>query len=177
MVKNKFPIQFNVRLILLNESNELLLMCIDDPKTKSVGKEYNGRFWTMIGGQVEVGETIMEAATRELFEETRMSKKNVEFGPLVWQGEFDLILRGKPTHIRQQFIVVKTKKKTFSLAGLTQDEVNTVKHLSWFSLDKIINSTEIIYPILLPNYLSDIIAGKYPNKPLKINLATEQKCN
>lgn len=102
-----------------------------------------------------------------------MSKEDIEFGPLVWFGELDLILYGKPAHIKQQFIVARTKQKTLSLAHLTQGETKVVKHLAWFSLDCIVNSGEIIYPVLLPDYLPDIIAGKYPEEPFEINLAVE----
>ena len=47
--------------------------------------------------------------------------------------------------------------------------------MSWFSLDRIINSGEVIHPVLLPKYLPDIIAGKYPEEPLEIDLTAEAR--
>ena len=92
-------------------------------------------------------------------------------GRLSGLGEYDLILYGKPTHIKQRFIVAKTKQQALSLANLTQDEAKIVTQLAYFSLHDIIHSNEIIYSIPLPDYLPDIIAGKYPRDPIEINLS------
>ena len=167
---SQYPLRNVVRIILLNENNELLLMCIDDPQTKPIKEKYKGPFWTLVGGEIKKEETLLEAATRELFEETGINKKNVLFGPVVWFGEFDLLVYGKPTHMKQTFIVAKTKQKDVFLAKLTASEKKTVKNLVWFSLEKIMNRGEIIYPIVLPDYLPNIIKEIYPKKPIKINL-------
>lgn len=170
-MNNNYPVRQGVRIILLNEANELLLMCIDDSKIRSIGGKYEGIFWVLIGGEMEANETVLDAAEREVFEETGIGRDNIKFGPIVWFGEKDLILYGKPTHIKEKYIVARTNKTTLSLANLVAHEAQIVKHLEWFSLKKITNSREIIYPVLLPKYLPDIIAGKYPKEPLEINLA------
>jgi 8-oxo-dGTP pyrophosphatase MutT (NUDIX family) len=148
-------------------------MCIDDPTTTSIGVDYNGRFWTLIGGEIEPNETIRDAVAREVFEETGLTREDIEFGPHVWFGELDLILNGKPRHIRQEFVVARARHRCVSLANLTEAEKKVVKQVSWFSLDRIINSGEVIHPIRLPEYLPEILAGKYPEEPLEINLAAE----
>lgn len=163
-----YPIRNSVRIILLNDQNELLLMCIDDPRTKQIGEEYKGRFWTLAGGEIENGEDIEKTAIRELAEETGLSEKDIELGPVVWTGELDLILYGKPTHIKEKYIVARTKKKDVSITNLTEEEIGVVKELAWFSLNQITNSKETIFPTLLSQYLPDIIKGDYPKKPLEI---------
>jgi hypothetical protein len=52
-------------------------------------------------------------------------------------------------------------------------EKKVVQKIKWFSLEKIKNSKEVIFPILLPEYLPDIISKKYPRKPIKIDLAKQ----
>lgn len=165
-----YPVRNAVKVVLLNDADELLLMCMDDPTITSIGEESRGPFWTLIGGEIESNETIRDAAEREVFEETGLGKEDIEFGPIVWFGELDLTLYGKPTHIRQDFIVARTKRKEISLVNLTSYEKEVVKRVSWFSLDRIINSGEVVHPVVLPNYLPDIIAGKYPEEPLEIDL-------
>jgi 8-oxo-dGTP pyrophosphatase MutT (NUDIX family) len=166
-----FPTRNSVKVLLLNDKNELLLMCAEDPATTTVGGEYHGRFWFPIGGEVESGESIQEAALREIYEETGIKEEEVELGPIVWYGEFDLVLGGTLTHLKQIFIVAKTKKTNIALSKPTEWEKTVVKKIAWFSYEEIKNSDEVIYPVLLSEYLPDILLGKYPKKPLEIDLA------
>ncbi len=168
-----YPVRKAVKVVLLNDADEILLMCLDDPTITSIGEESRGPFWTLIGGEIEPDETIRDAAEREVLEETGLGKGDIEFGPIVWFGELDLVLYGKPTHIRQEFIVARTKRSGISLANLTSYEKEVVKTVSWFSLDRIIQSGEVVHPAVLPKYLPDIIAGKYPEEPIEIDLTTE----
>ena len=170
-----YPLRNAVKVVLLNDADELLLMCMDDPTITSIGEEYGGHFWTLIGGEIEPNESIREAAEREVFEETGLTKEDIELGPQVWFGELDLILYGKPMHIKQDFIVARTRHSNISLENLTGYEKKVVRQVSWFSLDRIINSGEVIHPVILPKYLPDIIAGKYPEEPFEIDLTTEAK--
>jgi hypothetical protein len=52
---------------------------------------------------------------QKIFEETGLKENEIELGPVVWKGEFDLILSGKKRKMKQQFIVVKTSKKKLYL--------------------------------------------------------------
>lgn len=164
-------IRNSVKIILLNDNDEMLLMCVEDPNTTSLDKKNHGRFWFPIGGKIEKGESIEDAAIREIFEETGLLKEEIEQGPIVWFGEFDFILKGIMTRQKETFIVARTKQKNVSLTNLDDWEKNVVQKIDWFSLEKIKNSKEVIFPILLPKYLPDIISRKYPKKPMKIDLA------
>lgn len=170
-----YPVRHSVKVILLNERNELLLMCIDDPTITSVGEAYGGHFWTLIGGEIEPYEGIRDAAEREVLEETGLAKQDVDFGPHVWFGELDLILYGKPTHIKQDFIVAHTQHSDISVANLTTYEKKVVKEVSWFSFERIVKSGETIHPFVLRRYLPDIIVGKYPEHPFEIDLSAQAK--
>lgn len=165
-----YTIRNSIKVILLNDKKEILLLQTSDPKTTSINKKYHGKFWSLIGGKIEESESLEQAVLREIHEETGIKKDEIELGPIVWFGEFDLILSGIPTHLKQKFIVAKTKQTKLSLDNLTQEEQKVIKKLEWFSLEKIKDCKEVIYPVLLPKYLPDIIAEKYPEKPLEIDL-------
>jgi 8-oxo-dGTP pyrophosphatase MutT (NUDIX family) len=169
------PIRSSVKVLLLNDKDELLLICADDPKTTTVDGEYHGKFWFPIGGEIEKGESIQEAAFREIYEESGIEKKDVELGPVVWYGEFDLVLGGVKTHLKQTFIVARTKKRKVAFTKLDQWERKVIKEVKWFSLREIETSDEIIYPVLLKKYLPDIIFKKYPKKPIEIDLAKQSE--
>lgn len=168
--ENEIPIHNSLRILLINSENELLLMCADDPHTTSKEGKYHGRFWFTIGGEIESNETLLETATRELKEETGIDPAHVTFGPVVWFGEFDLVLSGKLKRLKQQFIVAHTKNAEITLEHLTANEKKVVKKLAWFSLDQIRSHDEIIYPVPLKDYLPDILLGNYPSKPIWIDL-------
>ena len=163
----------SVKVLLFNTKKQLLLIHTDDPKTQSSNGQYHGSFWSPIGGGVELNETLREAAHREVFEETGITLKESELGSMVWFGEFDLILHGVLTHIKQTYFVAKTDQSTTSLSHLMPEEKAVVQKLAWFSLEEIQNSREVIFPVVLPEYLPDILAERYPNPILKLDLAKQ----
>jgi len=163
----------SIKTLLLNENNELLLMCCNDPKTTSLDGKSRKLFWTCIGGEIEEGEDVKQAALREIYEETSIESKYIKLGPIVWHGEFSLILSGKPTHIKQQFIVAHTTAKTFSLENLTKEETPIVTHLKWFSLKDLQSCPDIIYPVVLRDHITDIVVGNYPKEPLELDLGKQ----
>lgn len=167
------PLRKSVKVLLLNDKNELLLMCADDPKTTNVEGKYHGRFWFPIGGKIELNETIEETAIREIFEETGIPMQELKLGPIVWFGKFELILNGTLTNLHQTFLVAKTSTQNITLNNLTADEQLIIQNVSWFSLDKIQSCSEIIYPVLLKQYISDIMSGIYPATPIEIDLAKQ----
>ena len=162
-------IRKSVKVILLNHKNELLLLHVEDPSTTEIDGTYHGSFWHMIGGEMEGNETVEETALRELYEETGIKSAEVELGPVVWYGEFDLIVLGKLRRVKQRFIVGRTQITKISLANLTEAERAITKKATWFSLEEIKASKEIIYPVLLPEYLPEILEGDYPGEPIEID--------
>lgn len=167
------PVRSSVKVLLLNEDNELLLMCADDPKTTSADNEYHGRFWYCIGGQIQPGESIQDAALRETYEETGFAKEDIELGPIVWFGEFAMVLHGVMTQLKQTFIVARTRQKQAFLAAPDEWEKAFVQKLAWFPMEKIRNSEEAIFPVLMQDYLPDLLSGRYPREPIEIDLAKQ----
>lgn len=171
-VMAKEEVRNSVKIILLNKENKILLMGTDDKNIKDTNGKYKGRFWQLIGGKIEEGESLESAAKRELFEETSLQSEDVEFGPIVWQGDLSLLMHGTLTKIHQKFIVAHLKKDVdINLNHLTEEEKGVVITLQWWSLKEIENSKEIIYPGVLAIHLKELLGGDVPDSPIEIDLA------
>jgi ADP-ribose pyrophosphatase YjhB (NUDIX family) len=57
--------------------------------------------WSLPGGAVELGESLLEALKRELWEETSV---NVEIGGLI--GVFDRIVQDQKNRVRYHYVIV-----------------------------------------------------------------------
>ena len=164
-------IRHSIKIILINDKNKLLLLSTDDKKIRNSDGSYNGKFWQLVGGKIEKDEDILQAAKRELFEETGLKEIDVEFySNIVWQGNLKLNIRGELNYINQKFLVAKTRKNKISLKNLTFEEQTSIKSFKWFSVDEIRQSLDIIYPKVLSEYLPDILNGKFPKKTIDIDL-------
>ena len=78
-------------------------------------------------------------------------------------------------HMDQTFLVAKTKKTQVSLTAPDEWEKLSIKKFAWFSLEMIRKSQEVIYSVVVPEYLQDLLAGHYPTDPLKIDLAKKPR--
>ena len=170
MPLSDLPIHESIRVLLLNPQKEILLMRADDPSTRTMQGEYRGSFWFTIGGKIEVGEDVESAVIREIYEETGLKASEIILGPIVWHGEFDLILSGVPHRLKQRFIVAHTNEINVTIENFTVAEKAVVQELRWFGLDDIKNCQEHIYPAKLAEYLPAILAGHYPRSIIEINL-------
>lgn len=144
-------------------------MHVEDKSTTATDGTYNGNFWFLIGGERESGESTEETAKRELYEETGLEEESYQIGKVVWTGDFELVLSGERRRMKQEFIVVKTFTDSISLENFTENEKKFVKKMKWFTLKEIVDCKDIIYPITLPQYLPDILEGKYPKQPFDID--------
>ena len=160
----------SVRIILINPQNEIALVCANDPNLRSADGTYNGRFWFLPGGKIEVNESMTEAVYRELREETGLKMQDLILGPQVWEGTVHLLKSGKPLNIHQHFFVAWTKTEKLHFYHLDTWESECLEKLAWFSLESMQDSKEIIYPIGLWKLLPDILAKKFPPKPIRIDL-------
>lgn len=160
----------SVKVILLNDKNEIAMLFSRDNKICSKDGKFNGKFWYMVGGGIEPGEDVLTAAKREVFEETGITSDKVTFGPIVWYGEVDLTVNGEIVHFEQQFIIAHTKIIEFNTENFEEDERETVEKLAWRSLDEIKNSAEVVYPCVLAENLEKIIDGNIPSEPIWIDL-------
>lgn len=158
-----------VRILLFDTRGRLLFMRAHDPDVADeAGNVSNTSYWFTIGGGVEEGEALAEAARREIEEET--GHRNFRLGPPVWYRECVLTVKGEKRLFEETFFVAWTEEAELSRANWTELERAVVQDMKWWETDALMASDETFYPLCLKEHLPPLLAGKYPPRILTIGL-------
>lgn len=150
------------RVLLFDPQDRLLLVRGRLPTDRD-----GPSFWFTVGGGAEPGETILEAAAREVMEETGLT--DAELGPVVWYGETILTdLSLEPLLFQLHYILARTGGGALSRAGWHDYEHELTDEMRWWTLDEIRASSEPFYPECLAELLVDVAAGRIAAAPLVI---------
>jgi ADP-ribose pyrophosphatase YjhB (NUDIX family) len=128
------------RVILLDPQNRILLLkgrLPSDPTAPGV--------WFTVGGGVEEGETLEEAARREILEETGFVAR--EIGEVLWRAEQRFADRkGRGVLIKEAFMLARCEGGEPSRDGWVALEREFVDDIRWWTLDDLQASGERVYP-------------------------------
>ena len=148
------------RVLLLDDSDRLLLFAGADPHVPDV------RFWFTPGGGVDPGETLEEAARRELLEETGCS--GVELSPPVWRRSTEFWFDGEHYRARETYVVARVPSWEVDTSGFTDLERRSVDEHRWWTLEELLATSETVYPPDLPALLADLLQAGPPAEPREI---------
>lgn len=115
--------------------------------------EHNKPFWATAGGELKDKETFLEAAKRELYEETGLS---VEIGEMLRGREaVYAVARSKPAKwIEKYFLVMCHSSAKIFQAEWTDEEKSTIQEWKWWSLHSMETTNRHIFkPSWLPKLL------------------------
>jgi 8-oxo-dGTP pyrophosphatase MutT (NUDIX family) len=126
-------------------------------------------FWFTVGGGADPGETLEQAARREIAEETGFT--GVELGPAVWlRASVFTLADGETVILKESYFVARCPGGEPSRAAWEPHEVVLMDDMRWWSLAEIAAVDEMIYPERLRDLLPDIAAGRLPTTPLEISV-------
>jgi ADP-ribose pyrophosphatase YjhB (NUDIX family) len=151
----------SARVLLLDDQDRLLLFCGVDPHVPDV------RFWFTPGGGVEDGESLTDAALRELAEETGCA--DVELGPAVWTRAAGFDFEGERIEQHETFFMVRVPAWEVDTAGFTDLEQRAVLWHRWWTVDELRVTAETVYPGGLARHLADLLRDGPPARPVVVD--------
>jgi 8-oxo-dGTP pyrophosphatase MutT (NUDIX family) len=137
----------SARIICLDGQGRILLLHWRDPFDGSTK-------WEPPGGGIEAGETPLQAARRELIEETSLASDLIEARPVEIARAFRW--NGRDHEHTEWFYLARIPKADLRPAGLLADETEQFLGYRWFSLKEIQLSPERIDPIQLLEVIADL---------------------
>ena len=139
------------RVLLLDAAGRVLLVRGSDPGRPG------SRYWFTIGGGLDPGEGVAEAAARELFEETGLLVDAVDLGEPLFDDVTDFPYDGTWYRQRQAFFVLRVPAWEVPVDQISPEEEHYIHEHRWWSVADIVAADDPVYPLDLAARLRRIL--------------------
>ncbi|MDV7016167.1 NUDIX hydrolase, partial [Mycobacterium intracellulare] len=161
----------SARVVLLDETGAVLLLRGSDP---ALAGQPAPKWWFTVGGEVQQGERLAEAAARELAEETGLRVAPADLVGPVWRRDQVFEFNGSLIDSEEFYFVYRTRRFEPSRTGHTELERSYIHGHRWCDaadIAQLVAAGETVYPMQLSGLLTDAAAlagGRAPGPLLSI---------
>lgn len=161
----------SARVVLLDETGAVLLLRGSDP---ALAEQHAPKWWFTVGGEVQQGERLAEAAARELAEETGLRVAPADMVGPVWRRDQVFEFNGSLIDSEEFYFVYRTRRFEPSRTGRTELERSYIHGHRWCDaadIAQLVAAGETVYPMQLSGLLTDAAAlagGRAPGPLLSI---------
>lgn len=162
----------SARIVLLDDTGAVLLLRGSDP---ALAREHAAKWWFTVGGEVQRGERLAEAAARELAEETGLRVAPADLVGPVWRRDEVFEFNGALIDSEEFYFVHRTHRFEPSRTGRTELERSYIHGHRWCDaadIAQLVAAGETVYPMQLSELLTDaaaLAAGRAPGPLLAIH--------
>jgi 8-oxo-dGTP pyrophosphatase MutT (NUDIX family) len=161
----------SARIVLLDHTGAVLLLRGSDP---ALAEQTAPKWWFTVGGEVQQGERLAEAAARELAEETGLRVAPGDMVGPVWRRDEVFEFNGSLIDSEEFYFVYRTHRFEPSRNGRTELERSYIHGHRWCDaadIAQLVAAGETVYPMQLSGLLTDAAAlagGRAPGPLLSI---------
>ncbi len=146
----------SARVVLLDEQDRVLLLRGHDPMLPEVA------FWFTVGGGVEPGESLRDAAVRELYEETGQRVDPAALRGPLWRRVAVFPFNGELIRSEELFFTLRAPSFEWRPAALNALERRTITDHRWCTpadIRALDDQGEAVYPYHLDELLAEAAAA------------------